>query len=250
MFILNIRGEKTFNSRGEQTIFVVVETKKGKVNASAPSGKSRGKYEAQPFSHRGIDFSISFINLIGKKLAKNKVNLKSFDDLKKVEEIVRQYDKTENWSLIGGNALFALEAAILKALAQENGKEVWNFLNPDAKRLPWPLGNCIGGGMHSKKEIHPDIQEFLLLPKSRNFYDSYFINLQAYKVAKNLVSEKDKTWNGELTDEKAICPSLTTEGIISILKEVKQRIGDKFKVDIRLGMDVAASTMWDGKTYN
>lgn len=250
MLPISIRAEKILDSRGEPSILVSVETSKGKVMASSPSGKSRGKYEALPFSKKGVDFSISLINVIGKNLIHTKTSFKEFQDLEKVENMIRGYDKTPNWELVGGNALFALEAALLKAMAMDQKKELWSFLNPKAKSLPLPLGNCIGGGVHSKKEIHPDIQEFLLMPRSDHFYDAYFLNLQAYKIAKHLVIDKDKTWDGELTDEKAISPSLITEEILDILAEVNRKIYSKYKVSLGIGMDVAASTFWDKGKYH
>ncbi len=250
MIISKIWGEKILDSRGEPSILVTVETPKGRSRSSSPSGKSRGKFEAAPFSKRGLDFSISFINVIGKMLINNKVSLKEFSDLEKVEKIVKEYDKTSNWEIIGGNALFALESALLKAMALDQKKELWNFLNPKAKLIPMPLGNCIGGGAHSTKEVHPDVQEFLIAPQARHFYDAYFANLQAYKLAKHAVMQKDKTWNGEITDEKAICPSLLTEEILDLLEEVNKKIHLKYKVPLRIGMDVAASTLWkDGKYH-
>jgi len=250
MFISNIRSEKIFNSRGDLTILVIVETAKGKSQAAAPSGKSKGKYEAPEFSSRGIDFSISMISMIGKRLAQSKTPLKSFSDLEKIEKIIRQYDKTENWSLIGGGALFALEAAILKAMALSAGKELWQFLNPNAKKLPLPIGNCIGGGSHAQKEIYPDIQEFLIMPKARHFYDAYFINLQAYKLAKKLVTEKDKTWHGEITDEKSISPDLDEEKILEILQEINEKVKSKFSIELKLGLDIAASSLFKKGKYH
>jgi len=249
MLVSDIRAEKILDSRGEPSILVTIETKKGKVQASSPSGKSRGKYEALPFSTRGVDFSVSFINVIGRKIVGDKISFKEFSDLEKLEKMIREFDKTDNWSVVGGNALFALEAAILKAMAMDSEKELWQFLNPKAKNLPMPLGNCIGGGAHSKKEVHPDIQEFLFMPKTQTFYDAYFLNLQAYRVAKALVDEKDKTWDGEITDEKAICPSLSSEEIIILMKEAAGRINSRYKNILNIGMDVAASTFWDKGKY-
>lgn len=249
MLILSVRAEKALNSRGEETILVIVETKKGKVHSSGPSGRSKGSYEAPRFSSRGLEFSISFINMLGKKLITSKTNFKSFQDLEKLEKLIKQYDKTENWSLIGGSALFAFESALLKAMAQNEDKELWEFLNPDARKIPLPLGNCIGGGKHSNKEQHPDIQEFLILPKAKHFYDAYYINLHAYKIVKNLVLEEDPTWVGEVTDEKAISPNLSAKKIFELLSSANEKVDSKFNISLKLGMDVAASSFYKNKKY-
>ena len=249
MLISSVKAEKALNSRGEETILIIVETKKGKVHSSGPSGKSKGKYESPRFSSRGLDFSISFINMLGKKLIASKTNFGSFQDLEKLEKLIKQYDKTENWSLIGGSALFAFESALLKAMAQNEDKQLWEFLNPNATKLPLPLGNCIGGGKHSEKEQHPDIQEFLILPKAKHFYDAYYINLHAYKITKNIILEEDPTWVGETTDEKAISPNLSTEKILKILNSVNEKVDSRFNISLKLGMDVAASSFYKNKKY-
>ena len=244
MIITNARAIKMLNSRNEQTISIIMETKSGKVISSAPSGKSRGKHEAIPFSEKGIEFSISFANAISKKLAIDKISFSSFEDLEKLEKLIKQYDTTKNYSLIGGNTLFVLESAILKAMALNEKQELWEFLNPKAKNLPMPIGNAIGGGQHFKAEKKSDIQEFLFIPKTKMFIDSYFMNLQAYKEAKLEILKKDGNWRGQLTDEKAIASSLRIEQVLDIMREISEKLKAKFGSEMRIGMDIAASTLF------
>jgi enolase len=162
--------------------------------------------------------------------------------------------------LIGGNTLFVLESAILKAMALNEKQELWEFLNPKAKNLPMPVGNCIGGGEHliigsdqrscSGSALKSDIQEFLFIPKTKMFIDSYFMNLQAYKEAKLEIMKKDGNWKGQLTDEKAIASSLRVEQILDIMREISEKLKAKFGSEMRLGMDIASSTLFhDGKYH-
>ncbi len=253
MQLVNLSARKILNSRKEETIALVAEVKgiKNKtIETSAPSGKSRGGYEVRAFSSKGIDFSISFLNALGRKLVDGKINFENFSDLEKIENLVRKYDQTTNLSFVGGNTLFILEATILKAIAISQEKKLWQFLLGNKKPLlPRPLGNCIGGGMHIKQEKKADFQEFLLLPKTRHFFDSYFINMQAYKEAKTLLREKDKEWQGTLTDENALASTLDNESILELLQEVREKIKDKFGIDIEIGIDLASSSFWSGKMY-
>jgi len=71
-------------------------------------------------------------------------SIEKFDDLRLIEDIA---DKQ-----IGANTLFALETCILKALAKEQKKEIWQLINPSSKKMPLLVGNCIGGGKHSNQE--------------------------------------------------------------------------------------------------
>ena len=249
MIIGAVRASKVLNSRGEETIAVSIDSKKGRVLSSAPSGKSRGKHEAEPFSEKGIDFSVSFANAIGKKLAFEKTSFSSFDDLEKFENIIKTYDKTPNWKVIGGNTVFAIESAILKATALDDDIELWQLLGKK-KTLPMPVGNCIGGGQHVKQDIKSDIQEFLFIPNTKNFYDAYFFNLQAYKEAKIELLKKDRLWRGELTDEKALATSLKIEETLEIMDQVSSKIKQKFSSNLRIGMDIASSSLFkDGKYH-
>lgn len=250
MILTDLAVQKILNSRKEDSIHVVVETKYGRTEASAPSGKSRGKNEVEPYSEKGIDFSISFLKALGNKLINDKTSFTKFEDLQKIEDFFRQYDKTENLSMLGGNALFAVQAAVLKAMALSEKKPLWQFLNEKPKFIPFPLGNCIGGGEHVKSEKKPDFQEFLLLPKAKHFYDAYFANLQAYKEAKKLILQNDSGWKGLLTDENAIAPTLPAEEILKILRNVQIKIKNKFSIDLNLGIDMASSTLFKNSKYN
>lgn len=256
MQIKELKARKILNSRNEETIEVSIDSGKGKVIAAAPSGKSRGQYEAEPFSsktnghEKGIDVSVSLVNFIGQSLIRDKTSFQTFQDLEKAEEQFRKFDNTKNWSLAGGNAVFATEAAILKAMALSEKKQPWQFLNENPKFLPMPLGNCIGGGEHVKQPLKADFQEFLLLPESKHFVDAYFINLQAYKEAKKILFHNDMAWKGRLTDENAFASTLQTEKILSILRNISLKIKTKFNSELHLGLDIAASTLWNGKTFN
>ncbi len=139
------------DSRGHETIEVSVNGSK----ASSPSGKSTGKYESKPY-YQNIRACVAFLNGWHER-----VNLKSFGDLKKVEEIVKKKLGIKDAREFGGNALFAFESAIVKSLAKSLGKEVWQVINSRARIFPRPAGNVIGGGLHSSSfKEHPVYQEY------------------------------------------------------------------------------------------
>jgi len=248
MILTEVKARKILNSRNEATIEVNAVSRNYRSRASAPSGKSRGKNEAEPLSKKGIDFSISFLNLLGQKLVLEKVSFEKFEDLEKIEKIARQFDKTKNWSVVGGNAIYAIEAAVLKLMAASTKKELWQFLNPQAKMLPMPVGNCIGGGLHVIQDKKADIQEFLFIPRANSFMDAYSANLHAYKEVKKLLLEK-KGWKGKLTDENAFAATLETEEILEIMCKAAKIVGAKMKIMMRIGIDMAASTLWNKNSY-
>lgn len=250
MQLENVVARKILNSRKEATIEVVAEANGARVIASAPSGASKGKHEVKDVSSRGIDFSVTFLNEIGRRFVNDKISFETFEDLAKIEETVRRYDQTKNLEFVGGNALYAIENAVLKLMALSQKQEPWKFLLQDKRAMiPRPLGNCIGGGMHTHQPNKTDFQEFLLIPKARSFFDSCFVNIQAYKEIKEALAKKDARWRGVLTDENAFATTLDNISVIELLQEILERIKSKFEMEIELGLDVAASTFFKAGKY-
>mgnify|MGYP001594023541 FL=1 len=151
--IKKVSAKSVLDSRREKTILISIDTNVGRFSASSPTGKSTGKYEAKPYM-KSLDKDIEILKKFTDYFSDE--NIDDFHDLRRIEDIVDRH--------IGANSLFALESAILKALAKEQKKEVWQIINPNAKNFPRLVGKCVGGGKHSKLEKKPDFQEFLLIP--------------------------------------------------------------------------------------
>ncbi|MEM2958079.1 MAG: hypothetical protein QW261_07310, partial [Candidatus Jordarchaeaceae archaeon] len=96
-----ISARKILNSKGKETISVIVKSQGRIFETSAPEGTSKGKHEVSALSEKGIDFSISLVNALGKKIVQDKLIFCTFDDLEKLESLVKQLDKTNNFSVIG-----------------------------------------------------------------------------------------------------------------------------------------------------
>ncbi len=225
MLIKEVKARKIKDSRNEPTIEVSVNNKE----ASSPSGRSTGKYETQPY-HKSIDWNIKAINNL-----KIPFEINSFEDLEKVENYIIKKFKLKDTKQFGANALFTLESAILKALAKENKKQLWQIINPAVKKLPpIPIGNAIGGGLHSHNSQKPEFQEFLIIPKSKSINKNYNIMKKTYKKLKYIL-KSNKT-----NDEGALETSLSIEGILSLLSEFK---------NIKIGIDAAASSFYKNKHY-
>jgi enolase len=63
-----------------------------------------------------------------------------------------------------------------------------------------------------------------------------------------MLFQNDLKWKGQLTDERAFASTLHTEKILQILRNISIKIKSRFGTNLRLGLDIAASTLWkDGK---
>ncbi len=245
MDIEKIEARKIANSRGEESIEVSIVNNNGKFSTSAPSGKSKGKYEASAFPSSGVDGSIKIINKLSEKIIKVSEKVDEFEELERVEDEIRKVDKTTGWNLIGANALFALEASMLKLMARERGRELWKLLIDGKRaRFPFPVGNAIGGGMHSENSPKPDIQEFLFIPKEKEFFENVFLMKHAKDYAYDILKDKDRKFSGRTNDENAWQTSFDNDNALRIMQEVCQRVMDKFETKIEIGIDAAASSFF------
>jgi enolase len=143
--------------------------------------------------------------------------------------------------------MFALETAILKALAAERGEQLWKVINPKARKLPYPVGNCVEGGLHSNKRKKPDFQEFLMIPKTNNFSDNVFLMRHAWKRCGEELKVRKK--QGGMSDENAWSTSLSNEEVLEIMKKVKEELEGEVGERIDIGIDLASSTFYTGLIY-
>jgi len=229
MIIKGVSGRSILDSRKEKTILVSIKTSFGDFSASSPSGKSTGEYEAKSYN-KGLDEDIKAIKQLSDYFSEEIIE--KFDDLRRIEDIVDRQ--------IGANTLFAFESAVLKALAKEKKKEVWELINNNAKKFPRLVGNCVGGGKHSSVAKKPDFQEFLLIPEGKNVEKAFEINKETKKKVKEILLKEDNKFKGERNDEDAWTVSLNEKDVLDILKTTK----------LNLGVDIASSGFYKRKNYD
>lgn len=212
------------NSRGEDAIEVIVNKK---YIASSPSGASTGVHEVSAYPSKGVRFAVTFLN---KYPHFKGFYLEEFSDLSHFDSLV---------SVIGGNAVVALQLACLKAMSQ--GK-MYSFLDAHARALPIPLGNCVGGGAHARQKTL-DIQEFLLVPHAKSFFERAAMNRHVYDVIGKMKNPLGKT------DEGAHILSLSDEGTFSFLSELLDSF-HSYGMSMKLGVDMAASQFYSQGKYH
>jgi len=237
MKIKEVNARIILDSRKEKTIEVLIKTQLGIFSASSPSGKSKGKYEKHTYIKSIEDDISSLINLSSKL---SQIEIESFNDLGKIEILAKEK--------IGANSLLALEIATLKALSLEQGKELWQIVNEKAFKMPFPVGNVIGGGLHTRSLnfLKPDFQEFLIIPKTSNFFDNVFLMNKAHELCRKRLKLRNAL--GELNDENAFGTSLTNEEALDVLDKTREELESEGKIEI--GIDVASSSFYTGLIYN
>jgi len=239
--IKDVKARKVLDSRGNPTIEVEVLTENACGIASAPSGASKGKWEVISYPPEGIDKAIKEV----KEYILPKIKGLNVCDQESIDRILHEVDGTENFSRIGGNTAYAISMAVALAAANSKGLPLFKYLGGVfASQIPLPLGNVIGGGMHAKGN-KTDIQEFLILPtKVNSFIQAAQANVKVHSTVQKILEANGYIVGGK-GDEGAWVCGLETEKALEALSKAVDSVSNEMNVEIRIGLDMAASTLWN-----
>jgi len=241
--IKEIVGRLCFNSRGQETVEVDVKAGNGLGRAMAPAGASVGRFEAQSFPQGGVREALRLLKEYSTKL----IGLDASDP-KALTSALRRIDGTLNYSRIGGAVAYAVSMAAVEAAASHLNKPLYSIISPKVEpKLPFPLGNFIGGGKHAGPGA-PDIQELLACPVgAKRIEDAVRANIMVHSEARRLIEKKQPFFAGGKGDEGAWAANLDNEEALMLAAEAVATASDKLGFRIRLGVDFAASSLWDEK---
>jgi len=246
--IEDIIARKVFDSRGDETIEVDVVTTSSFGRASAPAGKSRGKAEVVSYPQGGVDQAIKKVEEV---IAPELIGL-NVDFQEEIDKTLHEIDGTRNFKILGGNTAFSISLASVEAAANSYGLLLFHYLGGYiAHELPYPLGNVISGGKHGKGKI-PDIQEFLVLPYgAESFLEAADANAKIHRRIGDMLKKKDRLFGGGRSDEGAWIANIGNLDALEVLAEACEEVGNELGFECGLGVDVAASSMWNArkKTY-
>jgi enolase len=247
MKITGLSASVIFDSKARPTIRVDLESGNIKTFASAPSGTSVGKFEAQAFPKEGVEIAVALVNgEIRKKLAGLEVG-----DLGDLDHQIRAIDGTSNFTRIGGNTAIAISIAAAKAYSDTEGKMLCQYLSGDnVMNLPFPLSNIIGGGRHTTGDSI-DFQEFLAIPTgAKTFEQAASFNMEIHKEVGRAITEQYPTYVLGRNDEGAWAAPLKIENALMTLTSAIEKVEASTGIKGRIGIDAASSELWDGKKYN
>jgi enolase len=228
------------DSRGNPTVEADIHTSNGYGRSAAPSGASTGKLEAKVREPReAVDNAIQ--NVIPALIGMDAMDQESFDDQ------LRDLDGTADFSGIGANIAVSLSLANAKAAASSMGIPLFRYLGGAfVKELPLPLGNVIGGGAHATNAT--EIQEFLVVPGDAvDAEEAVFANAAVHRHVKDLLKKRGIA--AGKGDEGAWAPQIDDALAFELIAEATGIVADEMNITVDMGIDVAASQMWNGEGY-
>ena len=239
--ITSITARRVLDSRGESTVEVDLSSKGVMVRVAAPSGKSRGKWEVQPFPDGGVDEAVERV----RKLLAPELSGMNADRQQQVDEKLHEVDGTERFSRIGGNTAYAVSIAAALLSATVRKKPLYQKLAGSSKvRISLPLGNVVGGGSHAKGK-RTDMQEFLVVPtKASSAIQAAEANVKVHSEIAQRAVEQGASMIGK-GDEGGYVLDMKTEQALDLISKACQTVSLETGADVRIGLDVASSSLWD-----
>jgi enolase len=241
--IERVRLREVLDSRGDRTVEADVLTAGGGFGrAAAPSGASTGKHEA-------VEVDPSEAIAAARENAVSRLTDVHVGDQRAVDRAIRAADGTPDFSSLGANAAVALSMAAAKAAADVVGVPLYQHLGGAfrGEATPVPLGNVIGGGAHAQGGTA--IQEFLVAPTGApSVREAVFANAAVHRTVGTRLEDRGlRTGKG---DEGAWAPEIDDETALEILSSAAADVADERGFEIRLGLDVAGSELYEDGSYH
>ncbi len=252
--ISNIYSRQVLDSRGNPTLYSLVETSNGNKGFSyVPSGASTGSKEAlelrdndpKLFNGKGV---LKAVNNITTEIGPSLIGM-DINNLNEIDSKMLEMDGTEFKSRLGANSILSISMACTRASAASKNIELFELIrslytseNYNYK-LPNPMFNVLNGGSHAFNST--DFQEYMVVPVGiEDFEVSISAGFQIYNELKKLL--ESKKYPTTLGDEGGFAPpGLTNEEPLNLLSDAVSKTEFKLGKEIKFALDVAASEFYD-----
>lgn len=250
--IASVVGQEILDSRGNPTVEVEVTLRGGATGrAAVPSGASTGELEAVElrdgdqgrYRGQGVMRAVAHVNT---EIRDALVGLGSAGQ-GTIDSTLRELDGTKNKGRLGANAILGASLAAAKAAAAGARLPLYEYLGGDGARdLPVPMMNVLNGGAHADNNV--DIQEFMVIPVGApSFSEALRVGTEIFHCLRTVLQEQHH--QTAVGDEGGFAPNLeSNEAALDMLLVAIERAGYRAGEDVYLGLDVAASELYDKQT--
>ena len=250
--IESVYAREVLDSRGNPTVEVEVALESGaEGRAIVPSGASTGAFEAVElrdgdkgrYLGKGTQNAVNNVNTI---IAPELEGLDAFDQ-PGIDGLLLELDGTPNKGKLGANAILGVSMAVARAAANELGLPLFQYIGGvNAKQLPVPMMNILNGGEHADNNV--DVQEFMILPVGAPcFKEGLRMGAEVFHALKKVLGEKGLACG--VGDEGGFAPNLgSNREALELIVEAIKAAGYEPGKDVMLGLDVAASEMYNEET--
>ena len=254
--IRSVCARQILDCKGKPMVEVDVLTEGGMLGrAASPSGVSAGMHEAfvlrdgDPKQYGGLSV-YKAVDLVHQVIAPA---LKGMDilDQRKIDETLIDLDGTENKSYLGGNTLYSVSLACIRAAAQTLNLPLYQHLaSKEIRTIPLPTVNWISGGSYQKGSM--PLQECTIVPyKAQSIQEAVQIIWGVFQETPKVIQEYQKgapPKPGSLSGWQSPVPDPMVA--FDLLWEAASRCG--FQDKIAFAADCAASEFYNSErnTYD
>lgn len=247
-----VYAREVLDSRGNPTVEVEVVLESGVTGrAIVPSGASTGAFEAVElrdgdkgrYLGKGVEKAVDNVNEI---IAPELEGMDATDQ-PGIDGLLIELDGTPNKGKLGANAILGVSMAVARAAAEEFGLPLFQYIGGvNAKQLPVPMMNILNGGEHADNNV--DVQEFMILPVgAKSFREGLRMGAEVFHSLKKVLGEKGLACG--VGDEGGFAPNLdSNRAALELIVEAISKAGYEPGKDVMLGLDVAATEMYNKET--
>lgn len=253
--IKRLLAREILDSRGNPTLEVDAILESGAWGrAAVPSGASTGSKEAvelrdgdaDRYNGKGVRKAVKHVN--------GQLNsaLKGYaaDEQRRLDEYLIELDGTENKSSMGANALLGVSLAVARASAEEQGRRIYEHLQPAGAKpvLPVPMMNILNGGAHADNKV--DFQEFMILPVGfEHFSEALRCGVEIFHALKSVLLKQGLST--AVGDEGGFAPDLpSNQAALDTIMMAIEKAGFTAGEQVWLGLDVASSEFYKDGYYH
>jgi len=252
--IKSLSARQILDSRGNPTVEArVVLTNGLSAKAAVPSGASTGAHEVwelrdgdmKRYQGLGVLKAVAKITeIIAPKLIGYDVSQQA-----EIDRLLIALDGTPNKKNLGANAILAVSLACARAAAVSAKQELYIYLgqtyNFSKPKIPVPLFNIFNGGKHADTNL--DFQEFLIIPRRQAASEMVRLGAEVFHELGLVL--KESGLDTDVGAEGGYAPDMDSSiEAIEFILAAAIRAGYEPGRDLRLGVDVGSSGLYEEKT--
>lgn len=247
--IKTIKARQILDCKARPMLEVDVYTTGGDIGrGSAPTGTSVGMHESYiirdgvegEYAGMGVHRAARIVEDI---IAPQLVGMDVCDQ-QAIDETMLALDGTPNKSNLGGNSIYSVSIACLRAAAAANHVPVYRYVaGTTIKQIPLPTFNVVNGGRY--KHLTQSFNEFMIAPyKAENIEEAVLIAVSVYQRLESVITRYLKGESPSLGGSYGwAAPSDDPYEVLALICEAVDLCGYSDKVAYCL--DCASSEMYD-----
>lgn len=249
--ITSVVARQILDCKARPMVEVEIGTADGAIGrAAAPTGSSVGVHESavlrdgDPDSYRGLSVHAAVRN-VAEVIAPRLVG-GAFDDQRALDDVLLDLDGTADKGLLGGNAVYPVSVAFLRAQAAERGEPVYEHVarGPLAS-IPVPCFNVLNGGRN--QDVVQAFNEFLVVPYgAATVAEAIEMGVVIFHELPGVIRRSTGKAATTASSQGYAAPYADPRAVLGLMQDAVVAAG--YEGRVAFALDCASSEMYDAET--